>query len=247
VVPQERGELSITPQALIVLLIVVALPVAWFASEFGERRRLRIVLGIAAIGAAMGGACVFGYLSRLNYNAWYGRASKELVETAVTQIEDGNSDRVMSVLRRLNRDYQPTYENRAHYDEPVDDAVSQMKGNDDLHGTKWDMSPFTPDTWHGHWENDTGFWIVIRDTADFDIVRSGDDMPKMTDVVISEDCRSLAFSEGDQWRHELSLRNKYEATHVWRDLKDDSVWQTDTLHRLRRATPQERAFTEQTE
>jgi hypothetical protein len=51
---------------------------------------------------------------------------------------------------------------------------------------------------------------------DFDIVRSGDDMPKMTNVVVSDDFNKITFTEGDQWRHELTLVNKYKATHVWR-------------------------------
>ena len=226
-------------------MIVIALSIAWFASEFGKCRPLRIILGIAAIASAMGVAYLVGHLARWNYNAWYGGASKDLVETTVTQIEDGNIKRVMTVLRRLNLDYQPTYENRAHYDELLNAAVSQMKGDDDLQDTKWDTSPFTRDTWLGHWENETGFWIVINHILDFDIVRSGDDMLKITNGELSDDFKSLTFTEGDQWRHELTLKNKYEATHVWRDLTNNTVWQTDTLHKLRRATPEQRGFTQQ--
>ena len=188
----------------------------------------------------MGVAYLVGHLSRFNYNAWYGGASKDLIDTAVTEIEDGNIDRVVSVLRGLNLNYQPTYENRAHYDELVNEAVSQMKGHDALQ-PKWDAPPFTRETWLGHWENDTGFWIVVNETSGFDVVRSGENMPKMTNIVISDDSTTLTFTEGNRWRHELTLKNKYEATHVWRDLADNSVWQTDTLHRLRRAAPEQRA------
>jgi hypothetical protein len=195
----------------------------------------------------MGVAYIVGHLSQLNYNAWYGSASKELVDTTITQIEDGNIDRVMSVLRRLNLDYQPTYENRAHYDKLVNEAVAQMEGDLELQGTKWDTSPFTRDTWLGHWQNDTGFWIVIDHILEFDIVRSGDDMPKMTNVVVSDDFTSITFNEGNQWRHELRLVNKYEASHVWRHLDNDSVWKTDTLHKLIPASPDQRAFTQQVE
>lgn len=237
----------IEPFAPFVFLIAIGLPIAWLASEFGKRRPLRIALGLAAIASAMGIAYLVGDLSRLNYNAWYGAASKGLIDTAVTQIEDGNIDRVMSVLRRLNLDYQPTYENRAHYDELVSEAVLQMTGTHELRDTKWDTSPYTRETWLGHWEGDTGFWIVVSQTIDSYIVQSGDGMPKMTNVEATDDFRTLAFSEGDRWRHELTLKNKYEATHLWRDLTNNSVWQTDTLHRLRRATPDERAFTQQNE
>jgi hypothetical protein len=71
-------------------------------------------------------------------------------------------------------------------------------------------------------------------------------MPKMTDVQLSDDFKTLTFTEGDPWRRELTLDNKYEATHVWRRLADGSVWRTDTLHKLIRATATQRAFTQQT-
>jgi hypothetical protein len=243
---RKTGDSTIAPQAFLVLLIVVALPIAWLASEFGRRRPIRIALGVAAIASTMGVAYIVGDLSRWNYNAWYGGASKELIDTTVTQIEDGNIDRVMSVLRRLKLDYRPTYENRAHYDELINEAVSKMRGDVDLQGSKWDTSPFTRETWVGHWENDTGFWIVINDILDFGVVRSGDDMPKMTNVVVSGDFASLTFTEGDQCRHELTLVNKYEAKHVWHHLDNGTVWQTDTFHKLIRATPAQRPFTQQT-
>jgi hypothetical protein len=59
--------LKIAPQAVVVLLIVIALPVAWFASEFGKRRPLRIALGIASIASAMGVAYIGGQLAGCQY------------------------------------------------------------------------------------------------------------------------------------------------------------------------------------
>ena len=101
----------------------------------------------------------------------------------------------MSVLRRLRLHSSPTYEHRAHYDELIKKAVSQMKGDADSKGPKGDSSPFTHETWAGHWEDDTGFWIVISLARDFDIVRSGANMPKMTHVVVSGDFASLTFTQ----------------------------------------------------
>jgi len=232
---------------MIVLLIVIAIPIAWLSAEFTKYRPLRIVLGVAAIASAMGVSYLVGHMSRINYNAWYGGASKDLVDTTLSEIEDGNVERVTHVLRRLNLDYQPTYENRAHFDELVNEAVLQMKGEDDLSGTRWDTSPFSRETWLGHWENDTGYWIVINYTLDFRIVRSGENMPNMTNIEVSDDFSFLTFTEGDRWRHELTLYNKYEATRVTYDLTNNSVWRTETLHKLRRATPEQRAFTQQDE
>ncbi len=227
--------------------MVTALPMAWLASEFGKRRALRIGLGLAAIGSTMGVAYLVGHFYRFNYNAWYGVATSDLINTTVGQIEDGNVDHVMTVLRRLKLDYQPTYEDRAHYDELVNKAVAEMKGERALDEGDKKLSPFTRETWLGHWENDTGFWIVISGGRDVDIVRSGDIRPKMSNVVFSEDFRKVTFVEGDRWRHALTLKNKYEATHVWRHLDDNRIFTTDTLHNLRRATPAERAFTQQRE
>ncbi len=201
----------------------------------------------------MGIAYLVGHLSEFNYNAWYGGNSKRLIDTTITQIEDGNIDRVMSVLRRLNLDYRPTYENRARYDILVRQAVSQMKGEYGLQDTKWETSPFSRETWVGHWQEGTGYWIVISHLldftnvdSDFDIVRSGDSA-KMKNVVISKDHKTVTFIEGDQWRHELKLVNKYEATHIWRHLDSGRIWQKETLHKLIRATPDQRFFTQQKE
>jgi hypothetical protein len=91
-------------QPLVALLIVTILPIAWIASEFGNRPALRVVLGLATITSAMGVAYLVGHLSRIGYNSWYGDASKALVDTTIAEIEDGNMDRVMSALRRHAED-----------------------------------------------------------------------------------------------------------------------------------------------
>lgn len=192
-----------------------------------------------------GVAFIVGNMLRFNYNSSYGGATKDLVDTTIAQIEDGRLDRVISVLRRLKLDYKPTYENRAHYDDLVRDAVEQMRGQAELRGTKFDTSAFTGDSWIGHWENDTGFWLIITQLGDLQITRSGDNLPKMEKVVVADDFSSLSFVEGDHWRHELKLVNKYEAIHTWRDLRNDTVWRSSTLYKLIRTTPEQRAYTQQ--
>ena len=231
---------------LFAFFVVIALPVAWLAFEFTDRRGVRIGFGIASLLAMFGIAVVAGETNRFNYNAWYGGASKALIDTTITEIEDGNLDRVVKVLRRLNLDYRPTYENRAHYDELVEAAVTEMRGEHDLTGSRWDASPFSPETWDGHWENDTGFWLVINSYGrSFKTVRSGRDMPEMSDIQVSDDHRELTFHEGNRFRHEMTLLNKYEARHVWREFDSGRIWDSETMHKLVRATPEMRAFTQQ--
>ena len=80
-----------------------------------------------AIASACGVAYIVGILSQLNYNSWYGEASKDLIDTIVLQLEAGNEARVESSLRKLSEEFQPTYENRANYDDLVKQAVRRMK------------------------------------------------------------------------------------------------------------------------
>jgi hypothetical protein len=112
---------------ILILVLVVALPIGWLVAEFTAPRWARVALGIAAICMCFGVAYVGSSLSRLNYNAWYGGATSDLIDASVEQLEAGNVDHVTATLKQLQNEYQPTYENRAHYDELVDDTVERMK------------------------------------------------------------------------------------------------------------------------
>ena len=237
--------------ALGVVLVVglIALPTAWLVAEFKAGRSVRIAFGVLALG--LGIFLAYGLarvLTTFNHNAWFGGATKQLVETSIAQIEDGHSDRVLKAWRALDTQYQPTYENRAGYKELVEGATKAMKGDAEIASNpKWAGQPFNARTWIGHWENDTGFWIVINDIGrTFDVTRSGDNPPRMHSVTTSEDFESIKFKESEQWLHTLTLKNKYEASHEWFDLREQKIWQTDTLHKLRRATESERSVTQQT-
>lgn len=99
----------------------------------------------------------------------------------------------------------------------------------------------------GHWENDTGFWIVINDLGDpFDVIRSGDPRPEELETIsLSPDCRILVCRDKRQTRYTLTLANKYEAQLEWYDLKAKSVWRTEAVHELTRATEEQRRVTQQ--
>jgi len=233
---------------ILLILLIIGLPAAWLVAEFKASRSVRVGIGVLAFGAVI----VFAYglgsvLTKFNHNAWFGGATKELIETSIAQIEDGYLDRVLKAWRALDAQYQPTYENRAGYKELVDGATQAMKRSQAIGGDpKWDAQPFDAKTWIGHWENDTGFWIVINDVGrPFDVTRSGDSPARLHSVTVTEDHRILKAKEGEDWLHTLSLKNKYEATHEWFDLKQQRTWQTDTLHKLRRANDAEKVVTQQ--
>ena len=118
--------------AFFLLALIVALPIAWLASEFSDRRVLRIVLGILALCALT--FCTWtlnSLLTRFQYNHLYGYATKNLIETSLHQIEEGHLDRVLEAWRGLDRQYHPTYENRANYDVLVTEAVEMMQQNEE--------------------------------------------------------------------------------------------------------------------
>ena len=110
---------------LIVLLIVV--PIGWLVSEFQPRVWLRISLGFVALAMSYFVAFVAGSLTQLNYNAWYGSASADLIDTVIASVETGNEETLLRELKRLKKEYQPTYENRANYDKLVKEFVDRME------------------------------------------------------------------------------------------------------------------------
>jgi hypothetical protein len=121
------------PECVLILCLLSVLPIGWLISEFSQLRALRITLGLASIILA----CVASYtlasiLERFNYNAWYGFASKDLIHSIVEKTEAGEIDQILDVLKKLDKDFYPTYENRAHYDELVDQAVKEMKSTDQV-------------------------------------------------------------------------------------------------------------------
>jgi len=237
-----------SPLALLLIAIIIALPIAWLVSEFRGNLALRITLGILAIGVMA--ACIWGLsglLIRFNYNAWYGGATGDLISTSLKQIEDGHLDRVLKIWRGLDRQYHPTYENRAHYKELIEGATARMRGDTPIEpGSAWDASVFGSQTWLGHWEDQFGYWFVINDHGKpFDVVQSGQPRPKVHEVSTSPDFRVLKFKEGDQWLHTLTLKNKYEAIYEWFDLQKGTVWQTRPVYKLVRASEEQKAMTQQ--
>ena len=112
----------------LILFLAVVLPLAWFVSEFTtEQRWIRCVLGIVAIGMSFLVAVAVGSITALNYNAWYGSASKELTKTIAEELRAGNVDTVVDAMEVFNEKYHPNYENRANYDVLVEETVRQMK------------------------------------------------------------------------------------------------------------------------
>ncbi len=117
------------PLGLLVAMLVLGIPIAWFVSEFKGGRRLRLILGCLAILLSFGVAGLVGWAERFNSNAWFGGASKNLIDTTIAELEAGNRDGVLRSLKTLQQEYAPTYENRAGYDVLIEQTVAQMRSS----------------------------------------------------------------------------------------------------------------------
>jgi hypothetical protein len=203
------------------------------------------MLGIAAMAVVtITVSALWSALSYFQYNSDFGFATKELIEASIEQTEDGHLDRVLKAWRGLNTQYRPTYENRAHYPELAAEATALIRGEKlFVAGTRWDAPAFDRRTWVGHWENDTGYWIVVD--PGLDVWRSGNPPEKMQAASLSDDFKNLTFREGGQWRHTLTLDDKYGLTHEWFDLTRHAVWRTEPMYKLIRATEEQRPMTRQ--
>lgn len=113
--------------AVLILVLIIVIPIAWLIAEYSAPRWARVLLGLASILMCFGVSYVVSSLSRLNYNAWYGAATSDLLDATIDHLESGNTEHVLSNLKQLRSEYEPTYENRAHYDDLVNEAVQRFQ------------------------------------------------------------------------------------------------------------------------
>jgi hypothetical protein len=113
------------------ILVIVAGPVlaiAWLVAEFKAQRAWRIILGLLSMVILTTVAVMATLLNtQLHYNSYYGFATKALIEESVIGLESGHTSFVLTELRRLQQDYQPTYENRARFVPLVEATVERLK------------------------------------------------------------------------------------------------------------------------
>lgn len=114
-------------QIFILLFITAALPIAWLIAEFRASVAVRRTLGVITILWSFGVASMVGMLQNFNANSYFTGASKELLESSVQQLRAGKTEAVLREWSRANDEFSPTYENRARYQEIVEQAIEGMK------------------------------------------------------------------------------------------------------------------------
>lgn len=117
---------------IVIVPLATALLVAlWLLSEAsGKSPILRIPLGLLSILSVAGCVCViYGVMTTLNYNAWYGSASQELIKASLEGFNAGQSEVVAKAWRELDSSFSPTYENDADYRELTEAAVQRIRAD----------------------------------------------------------------------------------------------------------------------
>jgi glucan phosphoethanolaminetransferase (alkaline phosphatase superfamily) len=114
------------------MIFCILLILFWIIAEFKFKKSwTRILFGALAFIAWLVflniAIPVFHVLEKFNYNANYGFASKQLIDTTIEKIESGETEKVLKSLKKLQEKFKPTYENRANYDKLVNEAVEEMK------------------------------------------------------------------------------------------------------------------------
>lgn len=133
---------------ILIFLAGPLLGVAWLITEFKAARKWRITLGLLSLITLTTVASLTTLIiNQLNYNAWYGFATKALINETVSGIESGRTSVVLVELKRFQDEYYPTYENRASYVPLVNDTVERLKkasGKDLQNGAGASPSPSRP-------------------------------------------------------------------------------------------------------
>lgn len=127
----------------VVLSIIVILPILWFVSEFqSDSRAVRCTLGIFSILSCFAVAWLSGQFVRLEYNAYYGSVTKNLLNITIEKLESGETQTVLQELKTLQGKYQPTYENRAHFHELATETAKRLRADSQPSSTP--LSQLTP-------------------------------------------------------------------------------------------------------
>jgi hypothetical protein len=119
--------MMLNPTSILILILVSLFPIGWIVGEVKNNAMMRRVCGVGAFVLALLIAIVVGSIHRLQYNADYGFAAKALFEKTVISLENGRSDVVLDEYKKLSDTYQPTYENRANFDEIARDAAERLE------------------------------------------------------------------------------------------------------------------------
>lgn len=218
---------------LIPLLVTVILPLLWLLAEFKAQKTFRMALGIIAFSCALATIFLMSWVTKISTLQPAAESVHALVDTTISQLEDGDIPRVLAVLRDLNNDYKPITRAQESYLKELNTANATLQSKAALDVNLTENSPFHKETWCGFWNNDSTNWFSIAPNyVHYDIYRDGIPPRTMTSITISEDFITLQFQEQSRFRHTLTLKNKYLAEHEIYNLETKKVEKKEPMWRL---------------
>jgi hypothetical protein len=113
---------------ILILILAVLAPFAWLASEFQSRVWLRIVFGIAALVGVYFIGSLLDAVRGFGSNTYFSSANQQLIQATIKGLDRGQADDVLRELRAFDQSYEPTYENRAGYQEKVEAYSQKLEG-----------------------------------------------------------------------------------------------------------------------
>ena len=121
------------PLLLILIILSIAIPIAWLLSEFYSDRPARIALGVLAIATSFGIASLVGSIVRglegMRANVYFSEATKDLIQNTIIELENNRPDVVLRELKNLRSEFRPTYETRDEYDTLVDRYIHAISSS----------------------------------------------------------------------------------------------------------------------
>jgi hypothetical protein len=220
--------------------IIVAFSIWMWEATAGQGTRWKrvllratVILVCAAVAYVVDAVSALG--QQMVYNDHFGLASSSLIKTTIDELQGGNTDHVIRVLRSLDLQYRPTYENRANYDVLVTDAVDRMTGRVPIEeGDEWDAPETRPEDWEGQWGSDNRRWIVVQGGGPsiYNVISwSGESEGR---PVLSQDGTTLSFSEEDGSEHLLTFVRPYIITYQFCNPETGWHSETETFYKLAR-------------
>lgn len=112
----------------LIVVVLAICPLLWLISEFQSRVWLRILLGVGGMVGVFVVTSLLTMSERFETNSYFSFTSKELIESTIAGLKNGESERVLNGLEALNESYAPTYENKANYQELVRNYSKRLEG-----------------------------------------------------------------------------------------------------------------------
>lgn len=162
-----------------VLTISILLFLCWSVAEFKVKKSwIRFVLGVFTLASWLIlldlAIPLFNVCEKFNYNAHYGSASKQLIDTIIEKIEKRETEKILECLKKLQKEFHPSYENRANYDELINEAVKGMKETKHKSFHNVCNPIFYPD------DKNIEKYLALRDKADLSIYLNSIDNISLT-------------------------------------------------------------------